>query len=81
MFIPILRTKLNRPPVSKGHLHRPRLLDWLDRRRQRPLTLVSAPAGYGANNDILGGKKSKFIDTHGMWTQNIDNCYIYVAFG
>jgi LuxR family maltose regulon positive regulatory protein len=47
MSIPILRTKLNRPPVAKDHLHRQHLLDWLDKRRQRPLTLVSAPAGYG----------------------------------
>jgi LuxR family maltose regulon positive regulatory protein len=47
MSIPILRTKLNRPPVAKDHLHRQHLLDWLDKRRQRPLTLISAPAGYG----------------------------------
>jgi len=45
--IPILRTKLHRPPVYKDHLHRKRLLDRLEKNRQRPLTLVSAPAGYG----------------------------------
>ncbi|MBW2429188.1 MAG: hypothetical protein JRF56_09535 [Deltaproteobacteria bacterium] len=47
MSSPILQTKLNRPPVAKDHLHRQHLLDWLDQRRERPLTLVSAPAGYG----------------------------------
>jgi LuxR family maltose regulon positive regulatory protein len=47
MSIPILRTKLNRPPVAEDHLHRKHLLDRLDRRLHRPLTLVSAPAGYG----------------------------------
>ena len=43
----ILRTKLHRPPVPRDHVHRPRLLEYLDQRRDRPLTLVSAPAGYG----------------------------------
>jgi len=43
----ILRTKLNRPQLTKDHLHRHRLLDRLERNLHRPLTLVSAPAGYG----------------------------------
>jgi LuxR family maltose regulon positive regulatory protein len=43
----ILRTKLHRPPVPRDYVHRPRLLEYLDKRRERPLTLVSAPAGYG----------------------------------
>lgn len=47
MPIPLIRTKLNQPPVAKDHLHRQHLLDRLDMRRHRPLTLVSAPAGYG----------------------------------
>ena len=42
-----IRTKLHRPPLGKDHLHRQHLLDRLDQRRERPLTLVSAPAGYG----------------------------------
>lgn len=47
MPIPLIRTKLHRPPVARDHLHRQHLLDRLDTRRHRPLTLVSAPAGYG----------------------------------
>jgi LuxR family maltose regulon positive regulatory protein len=43
----ILRTKLYRPPVPRDYVHRPRLLEYLDQRRERPLTLVSAPAGHG----------------------------------
>ncbi|MBW1790505.1 MAG: AAA family ATPase, partial [Deltaproteobacteria bacterium] len=43
----IIRTKLHLPPIQKGHLHRRRLLDRLDEHLQRPLTLISAPAGYG----------------------------------
>ena len=43
----IIRTKLHLPPIQKDHLHRRRLLDRLDEHLQRPLTLISAPAGYG----------------------------------
>ena len=45
--LPLLQTKLHRPPVARDHLHRQHLLDRLDLRRHRPLTLVSAAAGYG----------------------------------
>jgi LuxR family maltose regulon positive regulatory protein len=45
--IPILRTKLHRPPISGDHLHRTHLLERLEKNLYRPLTLVSAPAGYG----------------------------------
>jgi LuxR family maltose regulon positive regulatory protein len=44
---PLLATKLHRPPVDGNHVHRSSLLERLDQRRNRPLTLVSAPAGYG----------------------------------
>ena len=47
MPLSIIRTKLHRPPVDNLHLHRPHLLDRLNKRLHRPLTLVSAPAGYG----------------------------------
>ncbi|WP_231617478.1 LuxR C-terminal-related transcriptional regulator [Novipirellula aureliae] len=43
----ILRTKV-RPPVAVQRLvSRPRLLELLQRNPRRPLTVVSAPAGYG----------------------------------
>ena len=45
--IPLLSTKLQRPPIVGEHVHRSQLLERLDQRRQRPLTLVTAPAGYG----------------------------------
>ncbi len=47
MPIPILRTKLHRPPIDGAHLHRGHLLGRLNQSQHRPLTLVSAPAGYG----------------------------------
>jgi len=50
--IQILRTKLHRPRVPKDHVHRARLVERLEERRYRPLTLVSAPAGYGKSTVV-----------------------------
>ncbi len=44
---PLITTKLHRPPVDRIRVHRPHLLARFDQHRDRPLTLVSAPAGYG----------------------------------
>jgi len=55
------RTKLFRPPLPEDYIPRDRLCIWLEQILQRPLTLISAPAGYGkstllsaylAENDI-----------------------------
>ncbi|SCY18679.1 LuxR C-terminal-related transcriptional regulator [Desulfoluna spongiiphila] len=43
----LLYTKLQRPPVAPDIVRRSRLLSLLEEGRQRPLTLISAPAGYG----------------------------------
>ena len=45
--LPIIRTKLHRPRLNSELVTRPRLLELLDRTLEVPLTLVSAPAGYG----------------------------------
>jgi len=63
--LPLLRTKLHRPPVVGDHLHRQRLLDRLDQRRRRPLTLVSAPAGYGKSTLVSCWLES--CDCPGVW--------------
>ena len=44
---PIIQTKLYRPPLQVDFIPRPQLLEQFDGWQQRPLTLVSAPAGYG----------------------------------
>jgi len=44
---PLLRTKLYRPRSRGDIVPRPRLLERLGQHRGRPLTLISAPAGYG----------------------------------
>ena len=45
--LPLIQTKLHRPLVPVDLGSRPQLTGWLDERRNRPLTLVSVPAGYG----------------------------------
>jgi LuxR family maltose regulon positive regulatory protein len=45
--ISLIQTKLHRPPVYGIHIRRQRLLDQLDQRHKRPMTLISAAAGYG----------------------------------
>ena len=45
--IPIIRTKLHRPPVLGDFVYRERLNALLEESSDHPLTLVSAPAGYG----------------------------------
>lgn len=45
--VPTVRTKLHRPPVPSDVVCRKALHDRLDEGGHKPLTLVSAPAGYG----------------------------------
>ena len=44
---PLLLTKLYRPPTRDGLVNRPRLLTRLDASIDQPITLITAPAGYG----------------------------------
>ena len=43
----IVLTKINRPEVDSRWIERPRLQAALDKGRNKKLTLISAPAGYG----------------------------------
>jgi hypothetical protein len=43
----LLQTKLNRPPITRGLIDRPRLFEQLSRGIDHPLALICAPAGYG----------------------------------
>lgn len=45
--MPLLRTKLHRPTVVGSLVCRKRLHERMDVGLEEPLTLVSAPAGYG----------------------------------
>ena len=43
----LIRSKLHRPQITANLVARPLLLEWLSQHRRRPITLVSASAGYG----------------------------------
>jgi len=47
MSVSILATKLNFPPARSNLVPRPRLIEQLNAGLKKPLTLISAPAGYG----------------------------------
>ena len=64
---PIVRTKLNRPALSSMLLCRTRLLEQLGAGTESPLTLVSAPAGYG---------KSTLAS---LWAEGLEHPYVWVS--
>src|SRR5512135_2232342 len=47
MASPLLKTKLNIPPARPHLVARPRLIEKLNEGLTRPLTLLSAPPGFG----------------------------------
>ena len=67
----LIRTKLHRPPATADHIHRPQLLERLERNRQRPLSLVSAPAGYGKTTLVSCWLEAS--DTPGAWVSLDEN--------
>jgi len=69
----ILHTKLNRPPVAPDIFPRDRLIKRLDQWRKRPLTLISAPAGYGKST--LASRWTAISDCPCGWVslENDDN--------
>ena len=71
--IPIIRTKLQRPPIVGDHVHRSQLLERLDQRRQRPLTLVTAPAGYGKSTLVSCWIKSCDLPSAWLSLDETDN--------
>ena len=48
--IPLIRTKRNIPRISGFLVERPRLLDKLNQRLNRKVTLITPPAGFGEGN-------------------------------
>ncbi len=61
----LIQTKLNRPPLPVDLVPRPHLTTCLEQRRERPLTLVSAPAGYGKSTLISYWLES--VDCPSAW--------------
>ncbi len=79
--IPLLRTKLHRPRVVRNHFHRQHLLDRLDQCLQRPLMVVSAPAGYGKSTLLACWLETS--DMPSAWVsldQNDNNLHLFLAY-
>lgn len=63
--VPIITTKLHRPLPAADLISRPKLLERLNHYREQPLTLVSAPAGYGKTTLISSWLES--LDSPSAW--------------
>ena len=68
---PIIQTKLYRPPLQADFIPRPQLFEQLDGWQQRPLTLVSAPAGYGKSTLVSSWIES--LDDPAAWLSLDEN--------
>ena len=51
----LIRTKLNIPEISADLVQCPRLLEKLNQRLNRKVTLVTAPAGFGKTSLVVSG--------------------------
>lgn len=63
--VDILQSKLHQPPMTPDLVPRTRLFSLLDAGRPRPLTLVSAPAGYGKS--VLISSWLETVDWPSAW--------------
>ena len=63
----MLQTKLNRPKISNDLLIRQRLIEKLEKNKQQPLILISAPAGYG---------KSMLVS---QWLEQCENKNVWIS--
>ena len=64
-FNPILQTKLHRPQLPPDLVNRDRLIEVMNRAQEVPLTLVSAPAGYGKS--VLAAQWCEQLDCPTAW--------------
>lgn len=55
----LMRSKLERPGLPGGLLPRPAVVEQLGRRLEQPITLVSAPAGYGKSTLVAACLESQ----------------------
>jgi LuxR family maltose regulon positive regulatory protein len=66
-----LQTKLQRPRVDDDLVSRPRLIEQINRGLERPLTLVSAPAGFGKTTLLSAWSQGK--DVNASWISLAEN--------
>jgi LuxR family transcriptional regulator, maltose regulon positive regulatory protein len=72
VFTSLLTTKLYFPPVRSGLVSRPRLVERLQQGLKGPLTLISAPAGYGKTT-LMGEWRASLGSAFPVAWFSIDN--------
>lgn len=72
-IVPIIQTKLYRPPLQSDFIPRPQLLEQLHDWQQRPLTMVSASAGYGKSTLVSAWLESLDVSTAWLSLDKYDN--------
>jgi len=66
-----LETKFQKPRIDDDLVSRPRLLEQINRGLERPLTLVSAPAGFGKTTLLSAWLQEQ--DVHSAWISLDEN--------
>jgi len=66
-YIPLIETKIAIPPVRSQAVMRQRLLELLEESVTRPLTLISAPAGFGKTTLITSWLNETGRQPHTAW--------------
>ena len=77
----LLRTKFYRPSLPSDLVDRPRLIDEINRGLDRPLTLVTAPAGYGKT--IIVSSWLNTCERPSAWLsldETIDDLGVFLAY-
>ncbi len=77
----LIRTKLHRPQLPTNLVTRPWLLEWLNQHRRRPLTLVSASAGYGKTTLISSWLEA--VGSPSAWVsldEHDDNLIVFLTY-
>jgi len=70
---PLLKTKITIPPLPVGYVARPRLTEMIERGAKGPITLLSAPAGYGKTNLLVEWARSTRLQVAWVTFDSADN--------
>lgn len=71
--LPLLSTKISVPLLSQEYVSRPRLVALIDQGIRKPLTLVTAPAGYGKTHLLAEWAQQSSLPTAWLTLSREDN--------
>ena len=70
---PLLKTKISVPRLPGEFVHRPRLTDRINQGVKCPLTLLTAPAGFGKTNLLIEWTRKTNLPVAWLTLDNDDN--------